>query len=108
MSAVLDMPELPFAATLEDAFMRFHAQNPQVYDFLTARVREWKEGGHDHGSIRMFWELARYEFCKTVKRDSKFKLNNNHHAFYSRLIMQREADLAGFFETRDHAETSCE
>lgn len=106
MSAVMDRPaaqqtEFRFPERLEAAFLRFHEDNPAVYDFLVAAVRRWKRGGHAHGSIRMFWELARFEFCQTVNSESKFRLNNNHHAFYSRLIMEREPDLAGFFETRE-------
>jgi hypothetical protein len=35
---------------------------------------------------------------KTVGDD--FKLNNNYHSRYARLIMEREPGLDGFFETR--------
>ncbi len=94
-----------FPERLEAAFLKFHEDNPAVYRFLVDRVRQWKAGGHARGSIRMFWELARFEFCQTVNSDSKFRLNNNHHAFYSRLIMQQEPDLAGFFETREGHES---
>jgi hypothetical protein len=99
--AVAEQLEMCFPKGLEAGFLAFHGANPEVYNFLVARAREWKDGGHTHGSIRMFWEAARFEFCKEVKRTSRFRLNNNHHAFYSRLIMKREPDLAGFFETRE-------
>lgn len=104
MTATMPLPgqlEMRFPTGLEASFLAFHQANPQVYEFLVGRVREWKACGHHHGSIRMFWELARFEFCKTVNTASRFRLNNNHHAYYSRLIMDREADLAGFFETRE-------
>lgn len=93
--------EMRFPERLEAAFLEFHRANPDVYRFLVERVRRWKAGGHGHGSIRMFWELARFEFCQTVNTASTFRLNNNHHAFYARLIMRQEPDLAGFFETRE-------
>ena len=32
--------------------------------------------------------------------DPVFKLNNNHRAFYARLLMAQEAELEGFFEVR--------
>ena len=31
---------------------------------------------------------------------SEFKLNNNYRSFYSRLLMEQEPELAGYFETR--------
>lgn len=94
-------PALPFEEGLEDAFMRFHMNNPQVYAALVEKARQWKDADHAHGSIKMFWEAVRFDLGVKTKGDAKFKLNNNLHSRYARLIMRHEADLAGFFETRE-------
>jgi hypothetical protein len=49
--------------------------------------------------MKAVWERLRWE---TVIRTSgfDFKLNNNYTSRYSRLIMNTEADLAGFFPIR--------
>jgi hypothetical protein len=35
-----------------------------------------------------------------LRSDEEFKLNNNHTRFYSRLLMEMEPELVGFFEVR--------
>jgi hypothetical protein len=50
--------------------------------------------------IKMLWEVARWNrFLRT--NDEKYKLNNNYHSRYARLIMQKEPGLAGIFDTRE-------
>lgn len=98
-------PELRFPGDLEAAFMSFHVDNPQVYAELVERARRWKRAGHRHGSINMLFEAIRYDFGVRVGESGDgFRLNNNHRAYYARLIMRRELDLDGFFETRDAGE----
>lgn len=94
-------PMLPFDATLDDAFLRFHMDNPKVYERLVRKARAWRDAGHSHGSIKMFWESLRFDYGLEIGARGRFKLNNNHHSRYARLIMEREHDLAGFFETRE-------
>ena len=101
LTAVVVQPSLPFEKGHEDAFMRFHINNPEVYHALVAKAREWKDAGHGRGSIKMFWEAVRFDLGVKTRGDSRFKLNNNLHSRYARLIMRHEADLAGFFETRE-------
>lgn len=50
----------------------------------------------------MVWERARWEFVMgTDDQSSDFKLNNNYHSRYARLIMEQEDDLDGFFDLRE-------
>ena len=85
---------------LESRFMRFHVDHPAVYQRLVAMAMEWKRAGRKHGGIKMFWEALRYESGINTT-DGDFKLNNSYPSRYARLIMQREPELRGFFETRE-------
>jgi hypothetical protein len=84
----------------ETAFDRFHADNPKVYETLVRLAREWVErtGRHKLGIATLF-ERARWEIALATT-DADFKLNNSYRAYYARLIMLREPDLAGLFDLR--------
>lgn len=84
----------------ETAFDRFHADNPRVYEVLVRLAREWvaRTGRHKLG-IATLYERTRWEIALATS-DPDFKLNNNFRAYYARLIMLREPDLAGLFDLR--------
>ncbi len=50
--------------------------------------------------MKMLYEVTRWEFWLATESDDEFKLNNNFTAYYARLIMEQEPDLAGMFELR--------
>lgn len=82
-------------------FEKFHQANPGVYRVLISLAREAKRKGLTRIGIATLYERARWEFLvgDSLALDG-YKLNNNHRAFYARLIMEQEQDLAGMFETR--------
>lgn len=84
----------------ENAFERFHAANPRVYEVLVRLAREWvgRTGRHKLG-IATLYERTRWEIALATS-DPDFKLNNNFRAYYARLIMLREPDLDGLFDLR--------
>lgn len=90
-------------ATLEARFRAFHAANPAVYDELAALARRAKSKGYARYSIKALVELVRWHrSVETTTTDGEpFRINNSHSSRYARLLMQQEADLAGFFETRE-------
>lgn len=86
----------------EERFMRFHVDNPHVFEQLKKMALEWRRRGHQHGGIKMFWEALRYQRgLETADAADGFKLNNNYPARYARLLMQQVPELRGFFETRE-------
>ncbi len=94
-------------ALLDDSpqgkFERFHRDNPDVYGVLVRLAREWRSRfGSRRLGMQMLFERARWEIAMATN-DPEFRLNNNHAAFYSRLIMRQEHDLADAFETRRSA-----
>jgi hypothetical protein len=90
----------PGEQTLEDNFNRFHAANPHVYAILVKLARRWRRR-NPSGScgMKMLYETARW-YLDVAGDGEPIALNNNYTAFYARLIMEREAGLAGIFATR--------
>lgn len=89
-----------FGDTIAEQFEQFHDENPRVYTVLVTLAREWiRRTGHHKLGIATLFERARWEIA-IATNDPDFKLNNNYRAFYARLLMRQETDLAGMFELR--------
>lgn len=86
-------------ATIKEAFLRFHSDNPHVYDALVKLARRAHRSGANRVGIKMLFEVLRWRHTLRTGGDD-FKLNNNYHSYYARLIMSREPDLFGIFELR--------
>lgn len=91
---------LAFDATIAQRFEEFHRDNPRVYETLVRLAREWTQrtGRHKLGIATLF-ERTRWEIALATN-DPDYKLNNNYRAYYARLIMHRETDLADLFDLR--------
>lgn len=87
------------ATSINTAFQRFHAANPQVYDKLVELAEQARRIDH-HIGMKMLWEVMRWDL--TIKTDAgeDFKLNNNYTSRYVRLIQSQRPDLAPMFQTR--------
>jgi len=85
--------------TIEEAFRRFHAENPHVAQELVRLARQAKRAGATRLGMKMLFEVLRWRHTLRTGGDD-FKLNNNYHAYYARLIMSENEDLEGVFETR--------
>jgi hypothetical protein len=84
---------------MEREFLAFHKAHPEVYEVLCKLAREQLRRGRKHLGISALYERCRYEFGMGDKATAPH-LNNNHRAFYARLMMAQEPDLAGVFELR--------
>lgn len=89
----------PRTGTIGERAARFHARNPQVYRFAVRVARFMQARGLTHYGIGAVWEIMRFKYLETT--GDIYRLNNNHRAFYARLIMASEPDLAGFFVVRE-------
>lgn len=101
LPSLWDPPPAPHAGTTEGRFERFHAAHPEVYARLVGLARRLRARGFEQYSIKGLFEIVRFE--QSVREDAaeEFALNNDYTPLYARLIMEREADLAGFFVTRE-------
>jgi len=97
---MIEQLDLAFLATIQTEFDKYHANNPHVYDLLVQLARKVKARGRKHYSIASLFEQVRWHFNFEVDTDDGFKISNNHRSRYARLIMEREPDLKGFFNTK--------
>ncbi len=87
---------------IEARFHNFHHDNPHVYVELVRLARQARARGHLKIGIKMLWEVMRWNFkMQTTDTTSDFKLSNDYHSRYARLIMKQEKDLDGLFELRE-------
>jgi hypothetical protein len=82
-------------------FEWFPQNNPHVYRNLRALALGMKrQRGKKRVGIKMLYEVLRYQYdIQTTGQE--FKLNNNYTAYYARLLMAQEPELAGLFEVRE-------
>jgi hypothetical protein len=89
----------PRRPTIAERFAAFHDANPHVYAELVRLCREWQAKGRRRLGVGMLWEVMRWNLALRTTSDD-FKLNDHYRSRYARLIMERELDLRGIFETR--------
>lgn len=99
-----DLFEAPAAGpragkTIQDRFEAFHRENPWVYDALERLVAEAVAAGRERVGIKMAWEAVRWREAGATT-DREFKVNNNYHSRYVRLLIERRPEWAGLFELR--------
>ena len=89
--------------TIQQQFEVFHNINPWVYTDLVQLARQAKATGRRTFGIKSLYEVVRWNrFIQTTDpNDDSWKLNNNYHSRYARLIMDQEPDLKGFFNVRE-------
>ena len=83
---------------LEERFLEFHAKHPEVYAALSRFAHQWRDrkGPDARLGIKMVLERVRWELGLGAKDESP-RINNNHSAFYARLLMAQEPALEGMF-----------
>jgi hypothetical protein len=91
----------PRQGNLERAFWQFHDEHPEVYRVMLRCSRDWRA---NHGpdarlGAKKLFEQVRWELHLQLG-DEFPKLNNNHTAFYARLLMHQHRELAGMFQLR--------
>ena len=101
MEAGEEMTQLTFPvkaqSQLEEKFLEFHSKHPEVYAALSLLAHRWRgQKPHARLGIKMLMETVRWELALGAK-DETPRLNNNHSAFYARLLMAQEPRLEGLF-----------
>lgn len=82
-------------------FLKFHRQNPHIYDYLVEAARDEVFSGKTKLGINSLMELCRWNMKHDSKRDEMFfKLNNSMAPWYARAIIANEPDLARYFDLR--------
>lgn len=98
----ISKPEYDRDATIEEKFMAFHQANPHVYEAMREMALELKARGFQQWGVKALYEVLRFEYAmQTSHEQGEFRLNNNYTALYSRMLMDNEPELLGFFEVRE-------
>jgi hypothetical protein len=95
---------VPPTDKLAAQFKRFHEANPQVYRALADKAEQLLREGRTRIGIAELVEELRYDH-RIGTRGEPFKINNNHRAFYSDMLMERIPALRDLIETRVRTHT---
>lgn len=82
-----------------DRWYAFHKLNPQVWSEIQRRARRILDSGGRRVSMKMIFELMRHDYMLATHGD-EYKLNNNYHAYYARLLEAQSWMPDGAIETR--------
>lgn len=95
------LPEAPAPRSAAERFEDFHRTNPHVYEALVRLARRFIDatGKRKLGAQRLI-EIARWDLELSTKGEDVYEINNDYAAFYARLVMHQEPDLAGVFDLR--------
>lgn len=85
---------------IDERFVEFHHSNPHVYRHLVGLARQWRDAGHRTCSMKMLFEVLRWDAGVRTSSADGLKLNNDFTSRYARLIAANEPDLAHLFERR--------
>ena len=95
--------------SLKHKWWEYHKQNPHVYELLKEFTFQVIDSGHQNYSVNAIFERIRWH-TEIETRGEKFKLSNNHRAYYARLFMYEHPQHKGFFRTKmteDEKENQC-
>jgi hypothetical protein len=73
-------------------FLEFHKNNPHIYENYKQEILSAISSGRELYSISMITEHNRW--------DKKFRISNNHRAYYARLFIEENPQYKGFFRLR--------
>lgn len=94
---------------LREQFLKFHRDNPQVYERIVEMCEELWSRGWRHYSMRTIIHALRFRFDlesggEDVEIEGgevrRVKLNNNHSPYYARLLITQKRKFRDFFEFR--------
>lgn len=99
--------ELDRTLSIREQWLAFHAANPAVYSAIVRIARDLRSRGFERCGIALIFERLRWLHALRTQGDD-YRLNHNWRAWYARAVMEREPDLAGFFEIRRLRSRGCE
>lgn len=89
-----------FKDSLEDKAMRFHKENPQVYELFKEYTFQVVAKGYKNYGAHSIFERIRWHTSIETKCDLGFKINDHHYPYYARMFMKEFPRYKGFFRTR--------
>jgi hypothetical protein len=84
---------------IDEAFRHFIHRNPRIVHRVIALAFELQNAGNDTASMETIFGKLRWDE-KFKANGEQFAINDHYSSRMSRLVMQLEPDLDGFFNTR--------
>jgi hypothetical protein len=84
---------------LKEAFEVFHSKNPEVWELFKKFTFNVIETGRKHYSVNAIFERIRWHTDIETEGD-RFKLSNNHRAYYARHFHEQYPEHDGFFKIK--------
>jgi hypothetical protein len=81
-------------------FLKYHRENPHVYDLFKKFSRQVLLSGHAHYSARAVFDRIRWYTTVETECEDGFKISNNHSPFYARMLIKEDERFAGFFRNK--------
>jgi chorismate-pyruvate lyase len=86
-------------------FLLFHRENPWVYDRFVHHASELRQAGFRNYGAHPIIQVMRYMHDLQTKGEEvegvgRVKLNNNHAAYYARLLIEADKAWWDFFPLR--------
>jgi hypothetical protein len=85
---------------LFDEFIRFHRDNPEIYDLYVKYAFQLRDAGRENYGSKAIIERIRWHVNVETQSKDEFKINNNHTAYYARMVMMDYPELEGYFRIR--------
>ena len=82
----------------KDAFKKYHAENPHIYNRFVELANQMKNTGRKHYSSKMIINIIRWE--TDLKGNDEFKINDKYQSFYGRLLAHHKPEFLEFFQFR--------
>ncbi|SCL17701.1 hypothetical protein GA0070616_1338 [Micromonospora nigra] len=80
-------------------FLDFHRANRHVYKLFEHRIRRYQREGVTYIGADLVLASIRCDFT-VVTKSEPYKINNNHRAFLSRLLLHRNPALGSMLKLR--------
>ncbi len=94
----MPMPCDFFKKSLDQKFLEYHENNPQVFTEFVKLAERAKAEGRLHFGAKFLLEKIRWD--SPVEAQDQYKVNNNFPSRYVRLLAKTRPDLAIMFATR--------
>lgn len=83
---------------VRERFLKYHRDNPHVYDLFKEYARKVREDGLKKFSARGVFDILRWRVAFETK--GEFKVGNDVSPYYARMLIHEDPTFAPFFTLR--------
>lgn len=83
-----------------EQFLKFHHENPRVYELFSKFTHQVIERGHQHYSADAIFHRIRWH-TSVETTDPDFKIGDHNRVFYARLWCQKNPTHADLFRSKE-------